>query len=163
MSVQAGQNRFTLHVRLTGPWQSPITAASSSHDLWPHLPLSSLQAGAASSSCRPAGNRARCASVSSRLSESQPVVETYDACRPCVQQAVPTAVLQLSSAWSDEHGGPFYLHLIPILKYRQISPQTSRVGFHSKKRVQLRPVMSSEYITDTHLQQQRKNNEDPAL
>lgn len=102
-------------------------------------------------------------SVSSRLSESQPVIEIYDACRPCVQQAVPAAVQQLSSAWSDEHGGPFYIHLIPILKYRQISPQTSRVGFHSKKRVQLRPVMSSEYITDTHLQQQRKSNEDPAL
>lgn len=48
----AGQNEFTLHVRLlafcttiTGPWQSPITAASSSRNLWPPTP--SLWAGTA--------------------------------------------------------------------------------------------------------------------
>lgn len=38
---------------------------------------------------RPAGNGAKCVSVSGRLSGSQPVVEFYDACRPFAQQAVP--------------------------------------------------------------------------
>lgn len=49
------------------------------------------------------------------LSESQSVVEIYDACRPFVQQAVPTSMQQLSSAWSDEHGGAFFLPSSPLL------------------------------------------------
>lgn len=50
-----GQNEFSLHVGLTGLWQSPITAASTSHDLWPRL-ISSGWDG-------------------ERLSESQSIVE----------------------------------------------------------------------------------------
>lgn len=38
-AAAAGQNEFSLRVRLTGPWQSTITAASSSRDLWPPAPL----------------------------------------------------------------------------------------------------------------------------
>lgn len=34
---------------------------------------------------------------------------SYDACRPFVQQAVPAARQQLSSARSDERGGTFFL------------------------------------------------------
>lgn len=64
-AAAAGQNEFSLRVRLTGPWRSTITAASSSRDLWPRPPTSrstSLQAG-------PACRRSR------RPSESQPVIE----------------------------------------------------------------------------------------
>lgn len=110
MSVPAGQNEFSLHVRLTGPWQSPITAASSSHNLWPPPPPISL--GWDGGQKKPASVRESACRWS------------YDACRPFVQQAVPAARQQLSSARSDERGGTFLFSFF----FTSISPPHCNIG-----------------------------------
>lgn len=82
-ACRAGQNEFSLHVRLTGPWQSPITAASSSHNLWPPcLPLHPhpISLGWDGGQKKQAGGFASVRESACRWS--------YDACRPFVQQAV---------------------------------------------------------------------------
>lgn len=107
--MSAGQNEFSLHVRLTGLWQSPITAASSSHNLWP----SSISLGWDGGQKKLAGG---CASVRESACRWN-----YDACRPFVQQAVPAARQLLSSTRSEERGGTFFF-------FTSISPPHCNIG-----------------------------------